>query len=608
MGSMTELPRLKKPRVIASLAALLLWAACAHAGPPVATMAFTVSIERPSTHYVHVEFLCDSVAGEILEFKLPVWTPGYYMITDYAKNVLGFRARDGAGRPLDWEKTSKNTWAVHAEAARTVVVSYDVYAFARSVVESSVDDGQAFLSPASLFMYVSGQIGRPVVVTLAMPPEWQRVSTGLAPVEGRPRTFVAPDFDVLYDSPLLAGNQEVLPFEVRGIPHEFVGRDLGTFDRSRFVADLRAMVESAAALFGELPYTHYVFLAIGPGAGGLEHLNSQAITFSGARLSDPAEYKKVMSFISHEYFHHFNVKRIRPVALGPFDYDRENYTDMLWVSEGFTVYYEDRILLRSGFYSTEEYLERLRAILSRLENDTGHRYTSASESSFNAWSGYFGHNEHQMNTGVSFYDKGCALAVLLDLAIRHETKNQRSLDDVMRTLYRTFYQEKKRGFTDGEFREVCERIAGAPLREFFDVYVKTSSDIDYPRYFAWAGLEIDVQPRAQPGATLGAVTEERDHLLVVTRVEPESPAGRAGLSKDDEILAVDGARTDGRKLADLLKASEPGRTVRILLARRGRTREIDVVLGARTERTFRITRMKNADSLQAAIRKGWLSR
>jgi predicted metalloprotease with PDZ domain len=348
-------------------------------------------------------------------------------------------------------------------------------------------------------------------------------------------------------------------------------------------------------------------MAIGPGGGGLEHLNSQAITFSGDRLHDVAEYRKVMSFISHEYFHHFNVKRIRPVALGPFDYDRENYTDMLWVSEGFTVYYEDQILLRSRFYSAEEYLERLRGILSHFENDTGHRYTSVAEASLNVWSGYFGHNEHQTNTGVSFYDKGCALAALLDLAIRQETKNEKSLDDVMRTLYRTFYRERKRGFTDGEFREVCERTAGAPLPEIFDVYVRTPADIDYARYFARAGLEIDVQPTEQPGAALGAETEEREHSVVITRIEPDSPASRAGLSKDDEILALDGARANGQKMLDLLKAGKPGETVRILLARRGRTREVDVVLGARTERSFRISKMKSPDPLQAAIRTSWLS-
>ena len=177
----------------------------------------------------------------------------------------------------------------------------------------------------------------------------------------------------------------------------------------------------------------------------------------------------------------------------------------------------------------------------------------------------------------------------------------------MRTLYRTYYKEKKRGVTDGEFREVCERVAGAPLPEIFDVYVMTPADIDYARYFTRAGLEIDVQPRGQPGAALGAATEERDHALVITRIEPDSPASRAGLSKEDEILALDGARVDARKLADLLKTSKPGETVRILLARRGRTREVDVVLGAGTERTFRITPMKNPNRLQAAIRKGWLN-
>lgn len=597
---------MKRLRLIAPLAAFLVSAPFASADQPVGTMAFTVSIERPATHYFHVELRCDSLAGEILDFKLPVWTPGYYMIMDYAKNVLGFRARDRAGRALDWERISKSTWRVKVEDSNTVVVSYDTYAFARSVVESSLDDGQAFISPTSLFMYVSGRLRRPVTVTLAAPPEWQFVSTGLEPMEGRPRTFVAPDFDVLYDSPILVGNPEVLPFEVRGIPHEFVGRNLGRFDRPRFVADLKAMVESAANIFGELPYKHYVFLAIGPGGGGLEHLNSQVITFSGDRLSDPAEYKKVMSFISHEYFHHFNVKRIRPVALGPFDYDRENYTDMLWVSEGFTVYYEDRILLRSGFYKPDEYLERLRTIIAGFENDTGHRYTSVTESSFNAWSGYFGHNEHQMNTGVSYYDKGCALGALLDFAIRHETKNRKSLDDVMRTLYRTFYKEKKRGFTDREFRQVCEDAAGTSLYEIFDLYASSTAEIDYKKYFAWAGLEIDVEAREQPGAYLGAQTEERDGALVISRVEPDSPAAEAGLMIQDEVLAFDTVRVTGRKLNEILTSQKPGEKVRILIARRGRTREIDVAPAKKTERSFRITPMKSPDPLQAAVRKDWL--
>lgn len=599
---------MKRLRTIAPLLALFFSASSAFAEKPEGSIDVRVSMPRPSTHYVHVEFRCDSIRSEILDFTLPVWTPGYYIVMDYAKNVMNFSARDGGGQPLDWQKISKSTWRVKSGNSDAVVVSYDVYAFAKSVieVEGSVDDGQAFLSPTSLFMYVSGRLQHPVTVTVVPPHGWERISTGLEAAPNRPGTYFAPDFDVLYDSPILIGNQEVLRFEVRGIPHEFVGRSLGSFDRDRFVADLKAMVESAATIFGEIPYKHYTFMAVGPGRGGLEHLNSQAITFDGEKLNTPAEYKRVMSFISHEYFHHYNVKRARPIALGPFDYERENYTNMLWVAEGLTVYYEDQVLLRSGFYTPEEYLERLHSVIARLENGSGHRFMSATDSSFAAWSGYFNLNEHQLNTGISYYDKGCVLGTLLDFAIRHETKNRKSLDDVMRTLYQVFYKEKKRGFTDREFRQVCEDAAGTSLYEIFDLYASSTAEIDYKKYFARAGLEIDVQAREQPGAFIGAQTEERDRALVISRVEPDSPAAEAGLSKEDEILALDGVRTDGRKLTDLLKASKPGGKLRILLARRGRTREIDVVLGAKTERTFRITLMTSPNPLQAAIRKDWL--
>lgn len=599
---------MKRLRLIAPLLTLFSFASFAFAEKPEGTMAVSVSMPRPNTHYVHVEFRCDSIRSEILDFKLPVWTPGYYIVMDYAKNVQNFSARDGTGQPLDWQKISKSTWRVKSGNSSPLVVSYDVYAFAKSVVEveGSLDDGQAFLSPTSLFLYVAGRLQHPVTVTVVPPPGWERISTGLEPVPDRPGTYLAPDFDVLYDSPILIGNQEVLRFEVRGIPHEFVGRNLGSFDRDRFVADLKAMVESAAKIFGEIPYTHYTFMAIGPGRGGLEHLNSQAITFDGGKLNTPAEYKRVMSFISHEYFHHFNVKRIRPIALGPFDYERENYTNMLWVAEGLTVYYEDQVLRRSGFYTPEEYLERLHSVIAKLENGSGHRFTSATDASFAAWSGYFNLNEHQLNTGVSYYDKGCILGTLLDFAIRHETKNRKSLDDVMRTLYQVFYKEKKRGFTDREFRQVCEDAAGTSLYEIFDLYASSTAEIDYKKYFARAGLEIDVEAREQPGAYLGAQTEERDGAPVISRVEPDSPAAEAGLMIQDEVLAFDTVRVTGRKLNEILTSQKPGEKVRILIARRGRTREIEAAPAKKTERSFRITPMKSPDPLQAAIRKDWL--
>ncbi|MGA2585528.1 MAG: PDZ domain-containing protein [Candidatus Aminicenantales bacterium] len=573
---------------------------------PEGGMAFTVSMDRPNTHYFHVVFRVDGLKGETQDFKMPAWTPGYYLIMDYAKNVINFRAEDSAGNLLAWQKTAKNTWRVKSGKSAFVAVSYDVYAFARSVADSYLDDSRGFISPTGVFMHIAGRLQHPVIVAVKPYQDWSRVSTGLDPVPERPNTFSAPDFDVLYDSPILAGNQEILPFEVQGIPHLFVADNLGTLDRAKFSSDLKRMVEAAAALIGEIPYRRYVFLGIGPGGGGLEHLNSVALTLNAAGLSSPAGYKSFLSFVSHEFFHLYNVKRIRPIALGPFDYDRENYTNMLWVAEGFTVYYEDLILNRAGLLGRDEILERFRSTIARFENAPGHLVQSATQSSFDTWIQFFNRNENAANTTISYYDKGAALGLLLDLKIRNETKNRKSLDDVMRTLYQKFYKEKKRGFTDLEFREVCEGAAGCSLAEIFDDYAATVKDIDYGKYLAFAGLDIDVQPRETPGADFGAVARDQNGALIISSVVLDSPASRAGLSAQDEIVALDGVRAQARTLSELLGAGKAGDKVKVLISRRNINREVEVVLGKKTERSFRMKPIANPTPLQAAIFRDWL--
>jgi predicted metalloprotease with PDZ domain len=595
-----------RSRAIVFTFALLVVASSALGQRRQGTMALTVSMDQPNTHYYHVVFRCEGMTGETEEFKMPSWTPGYYRIMDYARNVLNFRAEDGAGNPLAWEKTAKNTWRVRSGKAASVTVSYDVYAFTPSVADSFLDDSRGFISPAGVFMHVAGRIQHPVTVSVKPYQGWSRVSTGLDPVQGQPDTFAAPDFDVLYDCPILVGNQEILSFEVQGIPHIIAVNNLGSVDRTKFVADLKRMAEAAVAIIGEIPYSHYTFLMIGPGGGGLEHLDSAALTFSASSLNDPAGYKRWLSFVAHEFFHLYNVKRIRPIALGPFDYDRENYTNLLWVSEGFTSYYEDLILIRAGLLTRDEYLERARANIVNYESIPGHLFQSAKESSFDTWIQFFNRAPNAANTTISYYDKGAALGMLLDLKIRNETNNRKSLDDVMRTLYQRFYKEKKRGFTDTEFREVSENAAGGPLSEIFDVYAATVKDIDYPRYLAYAGLDIDVQSRDLPGVSFGAITKDQGGSLAVSSVEWNSPAWRAGLSAQDEILALDGVRVTSRTLGETLNARKPGDTVQVLLSRRNAIRELDVVLGKKTEQSFRITPLPNPTPLQTAILESWL--
>ena len=601
-------PRVTGSRVAALLLILALGPAAGFgrsqaAGP---ALSITVSMDRPTAHYYHVVFRADGLRGETQEFKMPAWTPGYYRIMDYARNVKDFRAEDGAGRPLPWEKTAKNAWRVRTGGAPSVVASYDVYAFTRFVADSYLADDGGFITPAGVFMHLAGLLRNPVTVTVLPHPGWKRVSTGLDPVAGRSNTFTAPDFDALYDCPILVGNQEILTFEAAGRPHTVAAYDLGAFDRAKFTGDLKRIVEASAALMGEVPYRHYTFLIIGPGGGGLEHLNSTAVTLNPGSLADPQSYQGWLSFIAHEYFHLFNVKAIRPVALGPFDYDRENYTDLLWFSEGVTVYYEFILLNRAGLMTRDEALERLGSTIADYENAPGRRHQPATASSFDTWINFFSRGEHAANTTISYYDIGAGLGLLLDLKIREASKGRSSLDEVMRTLYRTYYKKEKRGFTDREFREVCERAAGGPLDEIFDVYAATVKEWDYAKYLGWAGLAIDLEPRPAAGPWFGASTQDQNGGAVVSSVEPDSPASLAGLSAQDEIMAFDGARVTQRSLAGTVNSRKPGDKVKVLYARRGTVSETEVVLGQKKERNFRITPLADPTPRQKALLDGWL--
>ncbi len=582
-----------------------LLAALPLAGAPRGTMDFTLSMDRPSSHYFHVVLRCQGLGRDALDLKLPSWTPGYYRIMDYARNVLNFGAEDGAGRRLPWEKTAKNVWRVACAGSETVVVSYDVYAFNRFVADSFLDDTQAFVCPAGVFLHVAGLLDPPATLTVKPSAGWTNVSTGLDPVPGRSNTFAAPDFDTLYDCPILVGNLEVLEFEVRGVPHEFAGSNLGPFDRAAFVSDLKRLVEASAALMGEIPYRRYVFLSIGPGRGGLEHANSSALSFEANGLETPEGRRRWLAFVCHEYFHLFNVKRIRPIALGPFDYDRENYTDLLWFSEGVTVYYEGLILNRAGLFTRDDVLKQFQASISAYENSPGHLFQSATAASFDTWLQSFLRPGNASNTTISYYDKGAALGILLDLAIRNASQNRRSLDDVMRTLYRVYAKEKKRGFTDAEFRQTCETAAGASLAEIFE-YASTVGDIDYPKYFAFGGLAIDLEPKPVPGAWLGVSIQDQDGKLIISRVEWGSPASLAGLSDQDELVALGGRRMDSKSVGEALTRRNPGETVKVLVARGSQMREFEVVLGRKTARSFALKPLASPTPLQAEILKDWL--
>ncbi len=577
------------------------------------SMAYHVSMPEPASHMFHIIFTCTGIKGETLDLKMPAWTPGYYQLLNYAKNVENFKVTDGTGAAISWAKPNQNSWQLQTKNTNQVIINYDVKATTSFVAQSFLDTTHGYIIPAGVFLYINKMIGHPVTVTVEPYKNWANIATGLDTVAhrvqwtGKKFTYTAPDFDILYDSPFLIGNLESLtPFYVKGIPHYFTGYKLGDFDREGFVKDLQKIVEGASDMIGDIPYTHYTFLAIGPGQGGIEHLNSTTISFNGSGMKTPEGRKRMLPFLTHEYFHHYNVKRIRPVELGPFDYDNGNRTKMLWVSEGLSVYYEWLILKRMGLITKEDILNSFRSNLRAYENKPGHLYQSVADASYETWSdGPFGRTGDEVNKTISYYDKGPVMGVLLDFKIRHETKNKRSLDDVMRLLYNKFYKQMKRGFTEEELRAACETIAGTSLNEFFE-YIYTVKAPDYPKYFSYAGLAIDTLPAALPGAWLGVSTRSRNDTLLVTAVDWNSPAWNAGIRSQDKILLADGIKTSKKQFDDLITGKASGDKIKLLTLSNNIQGEKEISLSTKWEKPFTITAVSDPGKLQSAILKDWM--
>jgi predicted metalloprotease with PDZ domain len=567
---------------------------------------YTVSMENPNNHYFHVSLIYSGFKEKSVDLKLPVWTPGYYMIMDYPKYVISFRVTDVSGKELSWKKTSKNRWKISTDKSDILRVTYDVFAFRTSVADSFLDDGRGFISPTGIFMYPAGHKDNPVNVTIKPYEKFTQLSTGLDPVEGRTNTFYAPDFDMLYDCPILAGNQEILKFEAEGIPYTIAAENLGNVDREKMTENFKRIVETATSIIGEKPYSHYTFIMMNRGMGGLEHTNSMAVFTNRLNFSSESSANGWLSFIAHEFFHLYNVKTIRPIDLGPFDYDEENYTTMLWFSEGGTVYYENLILNRAGFFKREDVYRELQGSISNYEKIPGHLFQSAAQSSYDTWMLFFNRSENASNTTISYYDKGCALTMLLDLKIRHESGNKKSLDDVMRELYQVYYKDKKRGFKDDEFREACEKAAGTSLSEIFDIYVPTVRDIDYAKYLGYAGLTINLNPVELPGAWIGVTTRQDNENLVITGVEWDSPGYKAGLSPQDVILEINGQKANEDLLNKVMDAASPGSKITLTITHRNITDKIEVVTSRKTERSYEIKPMSDPSPEQIAILDKWL--
>jgi predicted metalloprotease with PDZ domain len=562
---------------------------------------YTVSLTDPSSQQFHVTTVIKNLNEPRLTLSLPTWAPGWYTVENYFKNVLRFRITDASGRILPHVMSKKQTWNVLTRGIREIRIDYDYRANVLALNQAKVAKDFAFFTGVELFLQVEGHRDEPVTVHYQIPSGWKIISALKETKDGM--TFTAADYDTLVDAPTEMGNFDVTRFEVEGKPHYFVVSPVGALNAEKsqqFVEMMTKLIKVDSELFGGLPYEKYVmfyfFAAPESNAGGaLEHLNSFVAFSRPPTPATPATPKDLMGTAAHEYFHLWNVKRIRPAEMWPYDYSREDETPLLWVSEGFTSYYSVVSQYRAGLMTRENFLQRAAEVAASIENNDARNYIAPAQSSVSTWVGY----DTPVAFAISYYTQGENLGALLDLSIRNDTDGQRSLDDVMRSLLSEFYR-RGRGFTTEDMIGVINRLTNKDYHDFYRRYVFGTEVPNYDRIFGYAGYRLEKKDKKE--VDIGFTGNFLGSGFVVQFVEPNSPASVAGLRPKDVIVKVDGQSPVGYPID-----SAAGKTVKLTVLRDGNEIEISITFGSRTFKAFSLVGLPNPSSQQLRIRNGWLN-
>ncbi len=581
----------------------MLMATSLQAGPD--RVDYTLGMPDPANHTFIVTASFDGLAAAdtALDLAMPAWRPGRYAILDLAGGVLEFGAADGSGKPLSWAKSDKSTWRVATGGAKKVTATYRVYADEFPLRTRGLDEEHAFVDGSALFLYSEKYRALPVRLEVKPYRGWH-VTTGLA---GKGTTFTAPDYDAFIDCPIEIGTQKDHAFTVKGVPHVLSVFGEATYDADSIVADISKIVSAMTDFWGDVPYERYVFLLhCAPWAGGgTEHANSTIMGTRPENLLPGDGYRGFLGLVAHEYFHTWNVKRLRPKGIVPYDYARENYTRELWIAEGTTSYYDDLFLVRTGFNTTDRYLKSLAGAIREERMRPGNSLQSLSESSFDAWIRFGRNTPHSYNTETDFYGKGAQVSLLLDLAIRKATGNAKSLDDVMRLMYARFPHVGP-GYTVDDLQAAASEIAGTGLAPFFADYVHGTRPLPWDELLPVAGLRLVARDSAAKPWT-GLSTREGGEKVTVTRVVEGSPARKAGLDAGDEIVAVGGKKASAREMDRALAAKKKGETLTLTGFRDNALREFKVVVVHEPVPEYALERTADPTPAQKTVYEQWLS-
>ncbi len=607
---------------------------------------YTVSFDDRSAHYIHLKLTIPAPATDSLSLMMATWTPGSYLIREYSRHVDQVSVISTPEVPVTIEKNSKNRWLVKCVAGKDVVVTWRVYCHEMSVRSNWVDDEMAVLCGAATFLTPADIPSVEHRVHFDLPRRWARTVTSLEAVAGREHTYKAASFDELVDSPILAGNPVLQDFDAGGVNHVLASLgDSSLWDTAKATADVQRIVTQQQTFWGTVPYPRYKFLnVISEASGGLEHDNSTLVMTSRWNFRDKEKYEDWLSLMSHEFFHTWNVRRLRPANLVAYDYEAENNTRSLWVSEGITSYYEDLVLVRAGLISQASYLKRLSKNIEKLQTSPGRNVQSLAESSFDTWIKFYRPDENSANSRVSYYVKGGIVGFLLDAKIREVTNNAKSLDDVMRLLFQRHSGLK--GFSEAEFALIVSEVAGTEMAGWLAQHVETADELDYQPATNWLGLHFSTPdsdsdksadsdeaadpPKTEAQATTGLEKEDNDAKNVATAKTPSpwlgvntsdgngpltitgviagSPAVLAGLNVDDELLAFNQYRANPKNWKDQLKQLGTADAIQVLISRRGVIQTLEVTLVPEPTQKWQLKPVAKPSDEQKARLASWLGK
>jgi predicted metalloprotease with PDZ domain len=578
---------------------------------------YRVNFREAANHRVDIELSTTTGSKSEIELMMPVWTPGSYLVREYARQVEQISASDGStNQPLSIRKKDKNHWVVNCDGANEVVIRYTIYCREMSVRTNWVETDFAFLTGAATFLTRTDRLQHPHHVRIDALPNWSSIATSLKPTNPRdPWSRTAKNFDELVDSPIAIGNIDIKSFEVGGALHHLATLGGDSFwDTAVAVNDVAKIVEHEQKFWNVTPYQEYWFLnLVTESGGGLEHDNSCVLMTGRWTQRQKSKYQDWLGLVSHEFFHTWNVRRLRPKALQEYDYNQEQYLQELWIAEGITSYYDDLFVVRTGLIKPKEYLDRLSKGLSSVQNGPGRLTQSLHDSSFDAWTKFYRPDENANNSRVSYYTKGALVGLLLDIEIRSRTNSKKSLDDVMRMLWTNHANS---GYTNEDFAKIVETVCGQSVEGWLEKALATTEDLDFSKLMTFYGLDWKPRESDKDGGAgnktpfgnvyVGMDLKQDQGKTIVDKVSRGSPAAIAGIQSGDELLGFDGYRVSNENWNERLNVYRPGEVRTCLVSRRGKLVEVSIKLSAMPDKLWTLVRSAEPTEEQEMAWNSWL--